>query len=506
MRCKFKKQKGEIMENILKLIGIHKRFSGVYALKGCDFDLNAGEVHALVGENGAGKSTLMKVLTGIHKPDEGKIIYMGKEVSFAGPRDAQDMGISIVHQELNLINNLTVAQNIFIGREGKGLWTNDKIINDKAKDILKQLNIDINPTDIMGDLTVGQGQLVEIVKAVSFDANIIIFDEPTASLSEEETKTLFKIINDLRDKGVGMVYISHRMGEIKEISDRVTVMRDGEYVGTKNTKDVTVDEIISMMVGRTIYEEPKSKSMVPPDAPVVLKVENLVSKDVKGVSFDLHKGEILGFAGLVGAGRTETARLIFGADPIISGKIFINGKETEIKSPQDAVKVGIGYLSEDRKQFGLCLGLSIADNSVLYALDDFIKGGFVSDKSIENVSNEYVGKINIKTPTIKQLAKNLSGGNQQKVVLAKWLIKNSDILIFDEPTRGIDVGAKSEIYKLMTNLAESGKSIIMISSEMQELLRMSDRILVMCEGKQTGIINIEDANQEGIMKLATKHI
>ena len=313
------------MEKILILQGIHKRFSGVYALKGCDFDLNAGEVHALVGETGAGKSTLMKVLTGIHKPDEGKIIYMGKEVSFAGPRDAQDMGISIVHQELILINNLTVAQNIFIGREGKGLWTNDKIINDKAKDILKQLNIDINPTDIMGDLTVGQGQLVEIVKAVSFDANIIIFDEPTASLSEEENKTLFKIINDLRDKGVGMVYISHRMGEIKEISDRVTVMRDGEYVGTKNTKDVTVDEIISMMVGRTIYEEPKSKSMVPPDAPVVLKVENLVSKDVKGVSFDLHKGEILDFAGLVGAGRTETARLIFGADPIIRGKIFING-------------------------------------------------------------------------------------------------------------------------------------------------------------------------------------
>ncbi|MBQ7256211.1 MAG: sugar ABC transporter ATP-binding protein [Abditibacteriota bacterium] len=493
------------MEKILSLQGIHKRFSGVHALKGCDFDLKAGEVHALVGENGAGKSTLMKVLTGIHQPDEGKIIYMGKEVSFTGPRDAQDMGISIVHQELNLINNLTVAQNIFIGREGKSLFTNDKYINDKAGEILKQLNIDINPTDIMGDLTVGQGQLVEIVKAVSFDANIIIFDEPTASLSEEETKTLFKIINDLRDKGVGMVYISHRMGEIKEISDRVTVMRDGEYVDTKNTSDITVDEIISMMVGRTIYEEPKSHSMVPPNAPVVLKVENLVSKDVKGVSFDLHKGEILGFAGLVGAGRTETARLIFGADPIISGKIFINDKETEIKSPQDAVKVGIGYLSEDRKQFGLCLGLSIADNSVLSSLDDFIKGGFIFDKSIEKVSNEYVEKINIKTPTIKQLAKNLSGGNQQKVVLAKWLIKNSDILIFDEPTRGIDVGAKSEIYKLMTNLAESGKSIIMISSEMQELLRMSDRILVMCEGKQTGIINIEDANQEYIMKLATKH-
>ena len=491
------------MENVLKLENIQKSFSGVYALKGCSFDLNFGEVHALVGENGAGKSTLMRVLTGQIKPDEGKIIYMGHEVSFKSPRDAQDMGISIVHQELNLINNLTVAQNIFLGREGTGLWTNDKIINDKAKKLLSELNIDINPMELMKNLTVGQGQLVEIVKAVSFDSKIIVFDEPTASLSEEETKTLFKIINDLREKGVGMVYISHRMGEIKEISDRVTVMRDGEYIDTKFTKDITIDEIISMMVGRTIYEESKSHSMFSTDAPVVLKVENLKSKDVKGVSFELHKGEILGFAGLVGAGRTETARLIFGADPITDGKIYINGKETFINSPKDAVGFGIGYLSEDRKQFGLCLGLSIADNSVLASLDDFTVGGFVSDKSIENISDEYVSKINIKTLTVKQFAKNLSGGNQQKVVLAKWLIKNCDILIFDEPTRGIDVGAKSEIYKLMTSLAEEGKSIIMISSEMQELFRMSDRILVMCEGKQTGIVGIEDANQEYIMKLAT---
>lgn len=492
-------------DTILNMKGISKSFSGVQALKGCDFDLKSGECHALVGENGAGKSTLMKVLTGIHIPDEGKIEYMGAEVSFRGPRDAQNMGISIVHQELNTINDLTVAQNVFMGREGKGFFTNDRDINDKTEKILKQLNIDIKPDELMKNLTVGQGQLIEIGKAISFDAKIIVFDEPTASLSDEETKTLFKIIKELKEKGVGMVYISHRMGEIKEICDRVTVMRDGEYIGTKDIKDVSVDDIISMMVGRTIYEEPKTESAVSANAPVVLKCENLVSKDVKGVSFELKKGEILGFAGLVGAGRTETARLVFGADPMTDGKIYINGKETKIKSPRDAVKNGIGYLSEDRKQFGLCLGLSVADNAVLSSLSDFAKSGFVSDRKINLTAEEYIEKINIKTPSAKQLCKNLSGGNQQKAVIAKWLIKNCDILIFDEPTRGIDVGAKSEIYRLMTDLASQGKSIIMISSEMQELLRLSDRVLVMCEGKQTGVLNIEEATQEKIMALATKH-
>ncbi|MBQ0106210.1 MAG: sugar ABC transporter ATP-binding protein, partial [Armatimonadetes bacterium] len=425
---------------------------------------------------------LMKVLTGIHIPDEGKIEYLGKEVTFKGPGDAQNMGISIVHQELNLINHLTVAQNIFMGREGKGFFTDDRIINKKTEELLKQFGIDIKPGEIMKNLTVGEGQLTEIAKAISFEAKIIVFDEPTAALSEEETKVLFRIMRDLKAKGVGMVYISHRMGEIKEITDRITVMRDGEYIDTKDTDKVTVDEIISMMVGRTIYEEPKTKSSVSSDAPVVLKAENLVSKDVKGVSFELRKGEILGFAGLVGAGRTETARLIFGADPMTDGKIFIKGKEADIRSPQNAVELGIGYLSEDRKQYGLCLGLSVSDNIVLAALRDFAKCGIVDDGKIENTAKDYIEKLLIKTPSHNQLCRNLSGGNQQKVVIAKWLVKNCDIFIFDEPTRGIDVGAKSEIYGIMNDLAKKGKSIIMISGELSELLRMSDRILVMCEG------------------------
>lgn len=491
------------MSIILKMSDIDKSFSGVQALKKCSFELEEGEIHALVGENGAGKSTLMKVLTGIHVPDSGSIEYLGKSIKFKNPREAQDNGISIVHQELNLINHLTVAQNIFIGREGSG-FTNDKIINKKSEELFNHLNIKgIKPTEIMGKLTVGQGQLVEIVKAVSFDSKIIIFDEPTASLSEEETQILFNIMKDLKKKGVSMVYISHRMGEIKEITDRVTVMRDGEYIGTKDTKSVEIDEIISMMVGRTIYSSPKTKSMVDDNALVVLKCENLISNKVKDVSFELYKGEILGFAGLVGAGRTETARLIFGADPKISGKIYIDGKEVNIKSPSDAVKYGIGYLSEDRKQFGLCLNLNVSDNEVLASLKDFVSGGLVLDNKIDKTAKDFVEKLNIKTPSVKQLAVNLSGGNQQKVVIAKWLIKNSNILIFDEPTRGIDVGAKSEIYNLMTELSKNGKSIIMISSDMEELLRLSDRVLVMCEGKQTGLLNIEDANQEKIMKLAT---
>lgn len=493
------------MNVILKMEGIDKSFSGVQALKKCNFELREGEIHALVGENGAGKSTLMKVLTGIHIPDEGSIEYFGEKINFKNPRNAQDKGISIVHQELNLINHLTVAQNIFIGREGKG-FTKDRIINEKAQELFDKLNIKgINPTDIMGKLTVGQGQLVEIVKSVSFNAKIIIFDEPTASLSEEETQILFNIMRDLKSKGVAMVYISHRMGEIKEITDRVTVMRDGEYIDTKDTNDLTIDEIISMMVGRTIYEKPKTHSMVKEDASVVLKCDNLVSNKVNGVSFELHKGEILGFAGLVGAGRTETARLIFGADPLTSGEIFVNNTKVNIKSPEHAVKLGIGYLSEDRKQFGLCLNLNIADNEVLSSIEKFSTCGFISDKKIDKISNEFISKINVKTPSNKQLAKNLSGGNQQKVIIAKWLIRNSNIFIFDEPTKGIDVGAKSEIYKLMTDLVEEGKSIIMISSDMEELLRLSDRVLVMCEGKQTGILNIEEANQEKIMKLATNH-
>ncbi len=460
---------------------------------------------ALMGENGAGKSTLMKVLTGIYTKDSGSIVYEGKEVAFSGPREAQDAGIVIVHQELNMVNHLTVAQNIFIGREPmKGGFIDDaKMIEESAK-LFKMLGIDIDPRENMGRLTVGMQQMCEIAKAISHDAKVIIFDEPSAALTESEIEQLFKIIRDLRDKQLGIVYISHRMDEIKVITDRVTVMRDGGYVGTLITKDSTKEDIIKMMVGRTIYEDPKTASAVPKDAPVVLKVEHLnAGRMVQDVSFELHKGEILGFSGLMGAGRTETARALFGADPKESGDIYINGQKVEIKNPQDAVKLGIGYLSEDRKRYGLVVQKSIAENSTMACLEDYMSGPFIDKKKEKEITQKYVEELKTKTPGVDQLVVNLSGGNQQKVVIAKWLIKNCDILIFDEPTRGIDVGAKSEIYHLMGELAKQGKSIIMISSEMTEILRMSDRILVMCEGKKTGEIGIEEATQENIMHAAT---
>jgi ribose transport system ATP-binding protein len=355
----------------------------------------------------------------------------------------------------------------------------------------------------MQDLSVAKQQMVEIAKALSFKSEVLIMDEPTAALTESEIEDLFEFIRKLKTQGVGIIYISHRMDELKKISDRITVMRDGQYVETVNTAEIEIDHIIKAMVGRVIYEEPKTESTVPAGAPVVLKVENLKSKDVKNVSFELKKGEILGFAGLMGAGRTETARLICGADKMLSGEIFINGKKVDINNPGDAVNCGIGYLSEDRKRYGLAVGLSVTNNAVLSSLEDFTKFGLINGKKAKTATDEYIKKINIKTPSNQQLVKNLSGGNQQKVVLAKWLIKNSSILIFDEPTRGIDVGAKSEIYKLMNELVNEGKSIIMISSELPELLRMSDRIAVMCEGSLTGFLDIKDATQEKIMTLAT---
>ncbi len=492
-------------EVILTMKGIDKSFPGVHALDHVDLEVRKGEVMALMGENGAGKSTLMKVLTGIYTKDSGSIVYEGKEVAFSGPREAQDAGIVIVHQELNMVNHLTVAQNIFIGREPmKGGFIDDaKMIEESAK-LFKMLGIDIDPRENMGRLTVGMQQMCEIAKAISHDAKVIIFDEPSAALTESEIEQLFKIIRDLRDKQLGIVYISHRMDEIKVITDRVTVMRDGGYVGTLITKDSTKEDIIKMMVGRTIYEDPKTASAVPKDAPVVLKVEHLnAGRMVQDVSFELHKGEILGFSGLMGAGRTETARALFGADPKESGDIYINGQKVEIKNPQDAVKLGIGYLSEDRKRYGLVVQKSIAENSTMACLEDYMSGPFIDKKKEKEITQKYVEELKTKTPGVDQLVVNLSGGNQQKVVIAKWLIKNCDILIFDEPTRGIDVGAKSEIYHLMGELAKQGKSIIMISSEMTEILRMSDRILVMCEGKKTGEIGIEEATQENIMHAAT---
>lgn len=495
-------------EVILTMKDIDKSFPGVHALDHVSFEVRKGEVHALMGENGAGKSTLMKVLTGIYTKDSGTITYEGKEVEFHNTREAQDAGIVIVHQELNMLGHLTVAQNIFVGREfKKGIRIDDKKMNEEAKKLFDKLHIDIDPTETMSKLTVGKQQMCEIAKAISHEAKVIIFDEPSAALTETEIEELFKIIRDLRKQQLGIVYISHRMDEIKVITDRVTVMRDGTYVGTLVTEESTKDDIINMMVGRVIYEDPKQHSMVKPGAPVVLKVEHLnAGRMVQDVSFELRKGEILGFSGLMGAGRTETARAIFGADPKESGDIYINGEKVTINTPEDAVRCGIGYLSEDRKRYGIVVQKTVAENSTMATLEKYMKGLFIDKKAEKEVAEKYVESLATKTPSVDQLVVNLSGGNQQKVVIAKWLVRNCDILIFDEPTRGIDVGAKNEIYKLMNRLAEEGKSIIMISSEMTEILRMSDRIVIMCEGKKTGEIGIEEASQEAIMNLATREI
>ena len=492
----------------MKIKNIEKSYGKNQVLKNISFELNQGEKVALLGNNGAGKSTLMKVLTGIYKKDSGTITYEGKEVEFKNTREAQDAGIVIVHQELNMLGHLTVAQNLFIGREfKKGIKIDDKKMNEEAKKLFDKLNVDIDPREKMANLTVGKQQMCEIAKAVSFDAKVIIFDEPSAALTESEIEEMFKIIRDLKKRDIAMVYISHRMDEIKVITDRVTVMRDGTYVGTLITKDCTKEDIINMMVGRVIYEDPKTHSMVPKDAPVVLKVEHLnAGKMVQDVSFELRKGEILGFSGLMGAGRTETARALFGADPKESGDIYINGKKVTINNPQDAVKCGIGYLSEDRKRYGIVVQKTVAENTTMASMENFMNGLFINKKKEEEVARKYVDALATKTPGVDQLVVNLSGGNQQKVVIAKWLTRDCDILIFDEPTRGIDVGAKNEIYKLMNQLAHEGKSIIMISSEMTEILRMSDRIIVMCEGKKTGELDISEATQENIMNFATREI
>ena len=492
-------------ELILKMTGIDKRFSGVHALKGVDFDLYAGEVHALMGENGAGKSTLMKVLCGIHAYDSGTIEYFGKKVKFASIAESQAAGISIIHQELNMMNHLTVAQNIYIGREPmKCGFIDDKKMEADAKELFKRIGVRIDPSVKLGSLTVGRQQMVEIAKAVSHDSKLLILDEPTAALTQPEVEDLFRIMHDLQHKGIGMIYISHRMDEINRISDRVTVMRDGEYVGTEYTKNLTKDDIVKMMVGRVIYGEQKEKSLVADDAPVVLEARNIVSgKTLRDVSFKLSKGEILGFAGLMGAGRTELARAVYGADSFDSGEIFVNGKRTEIKTPEVAVKHGICYLSEDRKRYGLMLGKSVTENTVIASLDDYIRFGWINDAAAKAAAEEKNKQLRTKTPSMDQLLKNLSGGNQQKVIVARWLLKDCDVFIFDEPTRGIDIGAKSEMYDLMSELAAQGKSIIMISSELAEIQRLSDRVIVMCEGRITADLPIEGLTQEEIMKYAT---
>ena len=491
---------------ILEMKNIDKRFSGVHALKSANLDLREGEVHALMGENGAGKSTLMKVLCGIYKRDMGDVILFDKPVEFHTIKESQEAGINIIHQELNMMNHLTVAQNIYIGREPmiNGVYIDDKKMEKDAKELFDRIGVNIDPSVILGTLTVGKQQMVEIAKAISRNSKILILDEPTAALTQVEVEELFKIMNDLREKGIGMIYISHRMDEINRISDRITVMRDGEYVGTLNTAETTKDEIVHMMVGRVIFGDKKEKSNVPEGAETVLEVKNLNrGKDIKNVSFKLRRGEILGFSGLMGSGRTEVARAIYGADPVDGGEIFVHGKKVKIKSPEVAVKNGICYLSEDRKRYGLLLDKSVAENSVLSNLDDYITAGWINDGKIEKDAERENAKLKTKTPSMKQILRNLSGGNQQKVIIARWLLKDSDIFIFDEPTRGIDIGAKSEMYALMEELASQGKAVIMISSELAEIQRLSDRVIVMCEGRITGELDIADATQEKIMAYAT---
>jgi ribose transport system ATP-binding protein len=493
---------------LVEMRDISKSFPGVHALDGCRFDLRPGEVHALVGENGAGKSTLMKLLAGIYRPDEGTIRFKGQEVEIASPRAAQDLGISIIHQELNLMGHLTVAQNIFIGREPRGalpFLLDERALNENARKLFEDLHIKLDPRARVSHLAVAQQQMVEIAKALSFNSDVLIMDEPTAALTDTEIDELFRIIRHLRERGAGIVHISHRLEELKQISDRVTVMRDGRYVDTVQTAEASIQSIISMMVGRTIFEEaPELPEQ--PNPEVVLSVRHLTrGRAIRDVSFDLHRGEILGIAGLVGAGRTEVVRAVFGADPRESGEVLVHGTPVPIRTPTDAVGRGIGYLSEDRKRFGLALTMDVETNTVLASLGSFAdRSGRVDVGRTRSVTLGHVKSLSIKTPSIRQRVRNLSGGNQQKVVIAKWLTADTEILIFDEPTRGIDVGAKSEIYRLLNDLARQGKAIIMISSELPEILRMSHRIVVMCEGRITGELAAGDATQERIMALATQ--
>jgi ribose transport system ATP-binding protein len=495
-------------EPLLEMSGIVKDFPGVHALIDCHFDLFPGEVHALVGENGAGKTTFMNILDGVYSRDAGVIRLKGSEVEIPNTATAQRLGISMIHQELNLMPHLTVAQNIFIGREPRGrvpFMLDDRALNDSAAALFEKLRLHLDPRKRVSALSVAQQQMVEIAKALSFNASILIMDEPTAALTDKEIAELFRITRQLRGEGVGIVHISHRLQELKQISDRVTVMRDGRVIDTLATPDATIEQIISMMVGRTIFEAtPEVPETMNPD--VVLEVRNLKrGRVIRDVSFSVHRGEIVGIAGLVGAGRTEVARAVFGADPIDSGEIFVNGKRARIRNPTDAVRQGIGYLSEDRKRYGLALGLNVETNIVLASLRRFLtRFGVVRTSSTRAAAEAQVKNLAIKTPSLNQTVRNLSGGTQQKVVVGKWLTADTEVLFFDEPTRGIDVGAKSEIYQLLNALAHEGKAIVMISSDLPEILRMSHRVLVMCEGRITGELTAEEATQEKIMTFATQ--
>jgi ribose transport system ATP-binding protein len=491
---------------LLVVEGASLAFPGVQALEDMHLNLRHGEVLALVGENGAGKSSLMKLLTGIYTADAGGFLLNGEPLDVSGPKHALERGISIIHQEFNLMPHLTVAQNIFIGREPRagGLFLSDRTLNLRAAELIERLGLPLDVKRLVGNLTVAKQQMVEIAKALSYDPKVLIMDEPTAALNDAEVQTLHDLIRRFRRPDTGVIYISHRMDELKAISDRITVIRDGHYVETLDTAQTSVKEVISLMVGRTITSQARPEN-ARPDREVVLEVEGLSTRDLlKDVSFDLRKGEILGFAGLMGAGRTEVARAVVGADKTDGGVIRLRGREVKIRHPADAAKHRIGYLSEDRKQLGLVLEQDVATNVALSSVTErFSRWGFVNFRAMRARALEMVDRLAIRTPSVRQTTKFLSGGNQQKVVIAKWLVKNCDILVFDEPTRGIDVAAKEEICSLLNDLAARGKSIIMISSELPEVLRMAHRIVVMTEGRVSGIIDHTDATQEAVMHLAT---
>lgn len=489
---------------LLKMENIKKTFPGVIALQNVAMDLHRGEVHAIVGENGAGKSTLMKILSGIYQPDQGALYYKGQKTTINGTQEAQSLGICIIHQELNLAPHLTVAQNIFLGREPLiyGRFLDEKKLNQMAKEILESLHLDILPTTLVKNLSVSKQQMVEICKALSVKSEILIMDEPTSALSEAEIDELFRIIHKLKKEGVGIYYISHRLEELKHIVDRVSVLRDGNYIGTWDFAQLTLDEIVAKMVGRSLVDKFPPRNLKVGEK--IFEVRNIVRQGVlKNISFKLHKGEILGIAGLMGAGRTELARAIFGADQKDSGRIELEGKEIHVNSPLEAIKAGIAYLSEDRKREGLALKLQVDENITLASVSSVSNlFGVISKRDEKKVSEKFVKNMRIKTPSLDQKVVNLSGGNQQKIVIAKWLCRNSKVIIFDEPTRGIDVGAKYEVYELMNALVEQGVGVIMISSELPEIIGMSDRIIVLHEGELTGELNKSEASQERILNLA----
>ncbi|WP_428666540.1 sugar ABC transporter ATP-binding protein [Runella sp.] len=492
---------------ILQVHGLTKAFSGVKALDNVQLNVRKGEVHALMGENGAGKSTFMKILIGLLTPDAGEILFEGSELKNNDVNEVLKKGISMIHQEILIVPELTVAQNIFLGRESTqwlSTWLNDKDINRQAEILLQQMGVAISPTTKMKYLSVAEMQMVEIAKAISNNAKVIIMDEPTSAISDREVTILFEIIKDLKAKGVAVVYISHKMDEIFQIADTITVLRDGKYIGTKPAAELNKADLIKMMVGREI--DTLFAANTTPKGKVLLSVKNLGRRgSFSNITFDVHAGEVLGIAGLMGAGRTEIARAIFGLDVFTDGEIFIKQEKVTIKSPQDAIKNGIGYVSEDRKGLGFIPGLSVKHNISLASLSNHAKGGFIQSGSESAIATKMMKDLRIKATGMDQKVTYLSGGNQQKVVIGKVLLAAPEIIILDEPTRGIDIGAKHEIYKLIHELTAKGIAVIMISSELPEIVGMSDRIMVLSKGKQTALLSKENATQETIMQFAMQH-